>query len=227
MQANIYIGRDWKKNKVFINFNKENIHRIVLSGESGSGKSIFHSSLYQQLVQQNTPEQLGFVFLDMTKLDFSNFPYSAYLYKPVIVDMQKALECFDKLGKESKSKKPKSILIHIEECDMIYHDRKRFEQAWLNIASNKDKNDVFIVFSSSRCCPEVFTKTILDNTDLKILFFPEKLQSIASRYDEYSTCLFGKKLKYPHSEWQRILATNKKELLYQGYLEEEVNKFNA
>ena len=74
MNANIYIGRDQEGEQVFIDFNKENICSIILTGVSGSGKSIFHASLYHQLLQQNTPVQLGFVFMDMTKIYFGSFP---------------------------------------------------------------------------------------------------------------------------------------------------------
>ena len=118
-------------------------------------------------------------------------------------------------------------MIHIEECDLICNDRKRFEQTWLDITSNTDKNNVFIVFSSSRCCSDVFTKTILDNTDLKILFFPKKPQLTGAIYDGYSTCLFGKKLKHTPKEWQRVLITKKQEIICQGYLEKEVNEINS
>ncbi|MBN1263016.1 MAG: hypothetical protein JW991_01540 [Candidatus Pacebacteria bacterium] len=233
MKSKIYIGRDQKNDKVFLDLNKEKIYSILLAGLSGSGKSIFHFSLYHQLLQQNTPVELGFVFFDMTKVDFAKFPYPAYLYKPIIKSLDEALDCFEELGKESKLRcqgkvdRRRSILIHIEECDLMYYDRKRFEQAWIDIASGKDKNNIYVVFSSSRCCPEVFTRTILNNVDLKILFSPGGSGFDKSLYDECSLYLFSKRFKNTPREWQRVLMTDQREILCQGYSEEEVKEVKS
>ena len=175
MNLKINAGKDIKSKDIFIDLQKENLHTIILTGSTGSGKSIFHYSMYKQLMEQNSPDDLGFVFMDMTQVDFTRW-HSPYLYLPITVWTEQALNELELLANESelrahgKSDSKRAIVIHIEECDMVALEPIRFENAWLKIAENKDKSNIYLVFSTSRPSPDVFTKTILKNTDLKVVF---------------------------------------------------------
>lgn len=175
MNFNIRVGQDNDGNDILLDFQKENLHSVILTGETGSGKGMFHSNLYRQLIEQNSVEDLGFVFMDMTQVDFKGWN-TPYLCCPTIVDTDKALSYLVELGNESIrrslgiSDARKTIVIHIEECDMACRDLEKFEKAWLNIANNRDRNNMYIIFSSSRPSPkDVFTKTIIDSTDLRVV----------------------------------------------------------
>jgi len=225
MKSNIYIGKDEKGKEFFINLEKDKMHTILLVGETGSGKSIFHYSLYMQLMEQNSPEELGFVFLDMTRVDFDNWK-SDYLYLPPIVDAEKALNTLELLGNESiqrakgKSKREKAIFIHIEECDMVYYDPARFQKAWLNIAKHRNVNNMYLVFSTSRPSPDVLTKTILNETDLKVVF------TLASKED--SIHVLGKSVAEKFVEsGEKMLVYDGKEVHLHPFSEEEIKKIGV
>lgn len=207
MNLKINAGKDTKGKDIFIDLQKENLHTIILTGSTGSGKSIFHYSMYKQLIEQNSSTELGFVFMDMTQVDFAGW-FSPYLYLPIILWTEQALNALEMLANESelraqgKSDNKRAIVIHIEECDMMALDSHRFEQAWLSIEKHKDKGNMYIVFSTSRPSPDVFTKTILKNTDLKVVF---NLSSI-----EDSMYVMGESLA------ENFTLPGEKVIVYQG-----------
>jgi|SRR3989344_3304001 len=215
----IYTGKDLEGKDFYLDLEKENLHTIFLTGTTGSGKSIFHYSLYKQLMEQNTPDELGFVFMDMTQVDFARW-YSPYLYLPIIFWAEQALNALELLAKESelraqgKSDNKRAIVIHIEECDMIALDPIRFENAWVKIAKNKDKSNIFIVFSTSRPSADVFTELVRDNTDLKVVF------NLSSEID--SKTVLGKSLAEKIEPWGKVLAYKNKEIVLNSFSIDEV-----
>lgn len=222
MNSNIRVGRDIQENEIFLNLQRENLHSVILTGSTGSGKSIFHYYLYKQLIEQNLPEELGFVFMDMTRVDFSTWK-TPYLYMPPIVDVNEALKQFEQLGDESIrrsqgiSDTKRAIVIHIEEYDMITVDKVKFERAWLNITENKNKNNMYVVFSTSRPSSDVFTKTVLDNTDLKIVFIFTSLDN--------NLHILGKSAPENFTRpGEKILVYRSKELYSVPFSTEEVEK---
>ncbi|MFH0767414.1 MAG: FtsK/SpoIIIE domain-containing protein [Bacillota bacterium] len=222
MNMKIYAGKDIDGKDCFIDLEKDNLHTVILTGTTGSGKSIFHYSMYKQLIEQNSSDELGFVFMDMTQVDFAGW-YSPYLYLPIILWTEQALNALELLAKESelrargKSDNKRAIVIHIEECDMMALDSHRFEQAWLSIEKHKDKNNMYIVFSTSRPSPDVLTETILKNTDLKVVFV---LSSVRD-----STLILGKSLAEKFTiPGQKALAYNNKEVITYPFTNEYVEQ---
>lgn len=210
MNFNVFTGNDLKGKKYYLDLKKENLHTIFLTGTTGSGKSIFHYSIYKQLMEQNTPDELGFVFMDMTQVDFAKW-YSPYLYLPIIFWTEQALNALELLAKESelraqgKSDNKRAIVIHIEECDMMALDSHRFEQAWLKIAEYKDKNNIYIVFSTSRPSADVFTEIIRKNTDLKVVF------NLFTERDSRS--ILGKSLAEKLEVGQKVLVYKNEQII--------------
>jgi DNA segregation ATPase FtsK/SpoIIIE-like protein len=137
MNLNLHFGKDKNDKDIYIDLQKENLHTMFMTGSTGTGKSILHYYLYKQLMDQNTPEELGFVFMDMTRVDFILWK-NPYLYQPVIITQDKAIDVLEKLANENPKKK--NIFIHIEECDMFMLGRDRIENAWEKIQQSNYEN---------------------------------------------------------------------------------------
>lgn len=165
MNLLLNFGSDNKNNDIFIDLKKENIKTILLTGETGTGKSILHEHLYDQLIANNSADELQFVFFDMTAVDFSNWKGSPYLKLPVIHRSDHALDAFEMILKQPSN--DKLTIIHIEECDIVYENRQQFEKAWQT--AYKTEN-IIVIFSTSRPSDEVFTDSVLNSSDLKISF---------------------------------------------------------
>lgn len=171
----VSFGKDKKGNDIIVDLKKESLHSILLTGETGTGKGMFHLNLYKQLIEHNTSEELGFVFLDMTRVDFTLWS-NPYLYLPVVKDSDHGLNTLEMLGRESilrsqgKADSRKALVIHIEERNMIMADKLRFEKAWLNITEHKNKNNMYIVFSTSSPSSSAFTQLLLITADLKVVY---------------------------------------------------------
>jgi DNA segregation ATPase FtsK/SpoIIIE-like protein len=152
---------DWGED-VIVDLEQEGIRFILLAGKTRSGKTFFHTRLYRQLMANHTPAELGFVFLDMTRLDFSDWEYPDYLARPVTVDREEALGVLETLADEERT-----IVVHIEECDMIL-DRARFEKGIEHIL-HENKN-IYIVYSTSRIDDSYLVDWLKKYIDMKIVF---------------------------------------------------------
>ncbi len=159
----IYLGNDKNGRKIEIDFDKEKINFVLLAGQTASGKSIFHLNFYKELVEKYSPDEIGFVFLDMTKTDFYNWS-SDYLIKPVISEPEEAINVLHEI---SDLKTDKKIFIHIEECDMVYKNRKGIESAFEKL---KERDNIYTIYSTSRIDRGYLDKWIKDFINLKIVF---------------------------------------------------------
>lgn len=147
---------------VSVDLEKDGIRFILLVGATGSGKSVFHTHLYRAFMDTYSPVELGFVFMDMTRVDFNDWDYR-YLIRPTLTDPDEALHVLESLKDEVRM-----IVVHIEECDMVYRDRVRFERA-LDHILNENKN-IFVVFSTSRIDPAYLTDWMEKYIDMKVVF---------------------------------------------------------
>lgn len=150
---------------VSIDLESQGVKTILVTGETGTGKSTLVEDIYSQLKSNFTPKELSFLILDMTRVEFIDWKKDQYLLLPVIYKPQDAFEAFETAL--NSHDKHKLTVIHIEECDMVIEDQERFEQLW-NRASNTD--NVLVVFSTSRPAKNVLTNDILKDADLKIAF---------------------------------------------------------
>ena len=190
----IYLGVDKYGKRIELDFDEGNIHFVLLAGQTGAGKSVFHSNLYKELTENHSPEQLGFLFLDMTARDFNDW-LSEYLIRPVIHSPKEAIRALHELADLKLDKK---IFVHIEECDMVYEDRKGMEDALDKLRSLKN---IHVVYSTSRIDREYLGDWMKRIIDLKVIF--------AVPSDDDSLFLLGNTLASHFNDvGERVLASN-------------------
>jgi len=224
MNLKVNLGIDTKGDKVEVDLGKENLRSILLVGSTGSGKSVFHFNLYKQLIENNSPEDLKLALFDFLHCDFLEFK-SPHLLFPPVKNLDEAIERFDELGKESvrqangKAQSRQTILIHIEECHFMDDDvvSKRFIKAYKEIVKHRDKNNMIMIYSSSRPNNDVFPPMMRSNADIIAVFnLSSALDSNFILGDKSAT-----KLTLPG---QRILVFKSKRIMCKPFSDKDVRK---
>ena len=67
----IPLGMDKNKEKYYLDL--RNISGMFISGETGSGKSVFLHSVIVSLLLKNSPNDLKFIFYDERKIELNNY----------------------------------------------------------------------------------------------------------------------------------------------------------
>lgn len=216
MNLKVNLGIDEQGNNVDLDLGKENIHFTILVGSTGSGKSVFHYHLYKQLAENNSSEDLGFIFLDMTRTDFSGWESPFVIDR--ILDAEPALKKFEELGKQSNPTNKKAIFVHIEEMDMLSESATRFEDALENILKHKRDNNIYVVFSTSRPSVDVLTPKIRSLVDLKVVF------NLASKFDSKFMLGNDSAATLFQNPGQRILVFGDKRISCKPFTAEEADE---
>lgn len=174
MNLNVHLGKDISDNNVSLDLGKEHLNLILLVGTSGSGKSVFHSQIYKELIKQNTPNELGFMFIDNTRIDFNDFPQEYTIKKTI--DNQKAFRDFEYIAQEVEDrnsrvkKNDRALFVHIEECDQFASDPTATEHFYKSFIQYKNNSNVYVIYSTSRPDVDGLPDWLLANADLKVVF---------------------------------------------------------
>jgi len=70
---------------------------MLISGTSGSGKSVYAHSVLLSLIMRNRPEDLKLVLVDPKKVEMTHYEELPHLLCPIIIDPNEAKVCLDKL----------------------------------------------------------------------------------------------------------------------------------
>lgn len=159
-------------NKDYFTFNVDN--SMLLTGQTGTGKSVLQDKHIADMVKGNTPESLQFVLFDMTHVDFGDLRenHKEYVMKYVTgMDADKPFELLDEMADLSDQRANESvtkplIFILIEECDMAATDQNRFDKAVITINKNAKKANMKLIYSTSRPAPDVVSKALIASFDL-------------------------------------------------------------
>ena len=201
------LGKTEKDEDVELDFEKEGIRFIELIGGTGSGKSVFHEHIYHDLMARYTPEERGFIFMDMTRVDFIDWN-PEYLVMPTIVDQVEAVSVLETLKDEERT-----IIVHIEECDMVVNCQAQFERGLDNVLYN-NKN-IILIYSTSNVDIEDRLDRHKKFVDMRVVF--------QVTYKEDSLRLLGNEVASSFmNPGERILAFNGKQIKCVPFPEEEV-----
>ncbi|MDD4110563.1 MAG: FtsK/SpoIIIE domain-containing protein [Clostridia bacterium] len=228
MNLKISIGKTLdSKKEIFLDLNKDNIHTTIISGPTGSGKTIFNHNIAEQIMSNNTPEEVGFIFMDFKRIEFGEYKDSEYLLHPVIYDIQEAIVVLKNLIQKSEERyagidnSKKAIIVQIEECDIVFQAPSLLSEVWTAIDEQSSKNNIYILFSTSRPASSVITPEIIKHSALKGYFIPgdEWYRFYDGEVNDYSSRILGHSYEGIPKPWTRIFQLkNKKEIICNGFL---------
>ena len=98
----VAFGKNIEGEVIYADFD-EFPHALV-SGTTGSGKSIFVNSVIVSLIMRNSPDDLKLVLVDPKKVEMSRYKDMPHLLCPIITEAQEAKLLMDKLCKEMEER---------------------------------------------------------------------------------------------------------------------------
>ena len=98
----VAFGKNIKGDVIYADFD-EFPHALV-SGTTGSGKSIFVNSIIVSLIMRNSPDDLKMVLVDPKKVEMSRYKDMPHLLCPIITEAQEAKALMEKLCEEMENR---------------------------------------------------------------------------------------------------------------------------
>ena len=121
-------------------------------GGYGSGKSVWLDSIYKQLENHYSPEELGYVILCVA-------PYGVSANQDYVIDYKKDQECMGALAEYAElarqranghEAKEKHLVVHIEGSDLAFKNRSKYLSLIALLANNTRKANMSLVIVANR-----------------------------------------------------------------------------
>ncbi|MCB9498588.1 MAG: DNA translocase FtsK [Bacillales bacterium] len=171
-------------------------HALV-AGSSGSGKSVFISSLIASILYKNTPDQVKFFFVDPKKVDLQQFNGIPHLIAPIVDETKDAIASlrwlidemerrltilqatktinitdYEKRGKESPYYKnmPRIIIIIEEAGDFLMTGGSEAEDLIIRLAQKSRAVGIHIILAMQKPVAKQLSSSIKANTSGRFAF---------------------------------------------------------
>ena len=151
-----------------------NLKHILMTGSTGSGKSIFEHSLITTLGSLVPSNELKLLLIDMKRVDLTTYAgLPQLLTKPLVsssdVFTQLKLLILEQQKRLSQNRKLPYIVVIIDTfSDLMCESPVEFEQVIGQLTKNSAKTGIHLVLSDSRSSHDLYTPSLLS-------FFPTKL----------------------------------------------------
>lgn len=169
----------------------DDVSCLLITGETGSGKSIFLDAMIISLILRNSPEEVKFIMIDPKRIELSYYNDLEYMHSNVVskakTSYMKLLEVqreYDKRWKILEDKDVKSIknynslknidkLSHLfvivdESCDLMKVEGA--EQVLRELMVDCDKVGIHIILATNSYSEEYFSKDFIRSLEYKITF---------------------------------------------------------
>jgi len=210
------------------------LEHILMTGTTGSGKSVFEEGVILTLMSLFSPDELRLILVDMKRVELTLHNGSPYLLAPVVVDYDKFYSTFDwlifeknarlKWDKSFLEKAPHIVAIIDTFSDLHYENPIKFQAYMSQLIYKTAVVKIHIIMSDSRAGDtKMYTPLICGLFPTKICFNV----SLAQYSKEFIGIEGGEKLKGEGD--MLFLPPNRKEAirLQSPYISgEEINKFD-
>jgi S-DNA-T family DNA segregation ATPase FtsK/SpoIIIE len=190
---NIKLGNDSEGN--YFSYDLSRTGHLLIGGAHGTGKSGFLHNTIKQLIENNTPEKIKFIFSDCHKLDLINYSSIPYMFAPVITEPQGVIGIFrwldaeqerrmglflkdslrniDEYNEKHQSNVLPRIVTVINELADISHEYSKIEKIIVKILQYSKYSGIHLILATQVSGREVLTAMIKVNTYSRIAFKTE------------------------------------------------------
>lgn len=168
---------------------------LLVSGSTGSGKSVYVNSLIITLLMRNSPDDLKFLLIDPKEVEFARYNGIPHLLGPVVSSTAKAKIALDRLAEEMDNrysflrdqeytdikdyneeaemkglpKIPSIVCIIDEYADLVEND-KSISSPITRIAAKARACGIHLIIATQRPSTNVITGVIKSNIPVRVAF---------------------------------------------------------
>lgn len=187
----IPIGLDEQNN--IININIKKLPHLLISGTTGTGKSVCINNIIVSLLAKNKPGDLQLILIDPKQVEFSKYNKLKYfLNGPIITDIyqssnalykiccnmdlryreisKKGCKNIEEYNAISENKYSRAVIIIDELADLMIRNKKEVEPLLVRIAQLGRACGIHLILATQRPSREVVTGLIKVNVPAKICF---------------------------------------------------------
>lgn len=156
---------------------------LMISGTTGSGKSVFLNKLIYDLMNDYTREELQFIMIDPKQVELGMWNKMPHLMVPVITDMKMAPGILkylvslmetryqDMARRQIKEWDGFQIIVVVDELsDLMMIDRKGIEESLVRLAQKARASGIHLILATQRPSAEVLTGLLRANIPTKLAF---------------------------------------------------------
>lgn len=180
-------GKDISGNVRYADFDE--FPHILVAGTTGSGKSIFVSSIISTLIMRMSPDDLKIVLVDPKKVEMTKYRDMPHLLCPIITEADKAKVCLQKLvvemnrrydifsenpevsnikdynnfAKEMKTETLPYILVFIDEYADLVEQCKEISNSVVSLAQKARAAGIHMCIATQRPSTNIITGVIKGN----------------------------------------------------------------
>ena len=190
-QFEVPLGLDEQNNPINVDISK--LPHLLVSGTTGSGKSVCINNIIVSLLSKNKPEDLQLILIDPKQVEFAKYDSLKYflngrvitnvfqaanaLYK-ICCNMdlryreisRKGCKTIDEYNEISEKKYSRAIIVIDELADLMIRNKKEVEPLLVRIAQLGRACGIHLILATQRPSREVITGLIKVNIPAKICF---------------------------------------------------------
>ena len=201
------LGIDKEANNRYIGFN--DIPCLLITGETGSGKSILIDCIIISLIIKNNSNNIKFIMMDPKKIELNYYNELDYMLDKTINDKKTGAKELEKIYKEYKKRKetekkePHIFIIIDESCDLMQEDNSL--KIIKNMIEDCDKYGLHFIIATNTPYEGYFDKDLIKKIKTKITF------DLTSKKE---ACWIGiRNSEYLHTPGEAIANENNKRII--------------
>ncbi len=179
----IILGKNENGSSQFSDLSK--LENILITGSTGSGKSVFNHNIISSLLSLYSSDKLRFVLIDMKLVEFNQYNGLPHLLAPVLPQkgdkaINKIFSGFEwlmmekenrrNMSEEELDKYPYIVVVIDTFSDLIAAESDKFESIMMKLTDRSADLKMHTIICDSRTGKYVFTDHILKSFQTKIAF---------------------------------------------------------